>query len=1061
MEIDSPPLPPNTPPVTTFPPSYFPVLVEGSYTWHLSQVSSLLTPEAREERIASPLFSIGGHTWFLNLIPRNAHFSVYLALAEFAAQTRGGVCVDLIFIAASPDGQRLHVKMTSHRFSPNSFLNSYGEGVEIPDWGFQSFLSIRALTESVDNGPLLQNDAFCLTVKVRVVMDNPAFIRSMHMQSLSDSYRLAKSRQNIGFVGLHNQGATCYMNSILQSLFLTNAFRKATLQIPTQGANPGDSIPLALQRIFYQLQFSDDPPNTNELTDSFGWDTYQAFTQHDVQEFLRALLDDLEGKMKKTPAEGAIERLFVSKVCQIVQCLNVEYESVRQDTLYDVQLPILGCKNLKESLDKYVAPEYLDGNNKYNAEGYGLQDAKMFSAFESLPPVLHLILMRYRYDVDLDETVKINDRFEFPPEIDMSPYLRDKSPQKNQDATYVLHSVLVHSGDLHGGHYCAFIRDPRGDDWFKFDDTKVSKVDAHEAIDDNYGEDPQAADPEITEGSLNEGEENVGKISRTMSSRRTRRMVKKITNAYMLVYIRKRDVDTVMARVAAEDYDPSISQRLVEEAEQERIREEQEKIERLTTIVTYVTLGDILDHHSSDLIPNPNNGSGFPNLRQLRIRKYDSQVWELKQAICEQLGVPQVDVWMCTNRKNRTVRPHTLLRPDDAYLHHFLEDCSFFLVLPLSSVVGDSLITFKMFTSEEEGLKILAPKVCRGTDLIGDLVKSFAASMEIPESEIVVFEEMSARKIVPLDPSATLDQAKLHTGDIIVISSTQVNVVEHYQRLYEQVQVMMVDLDSVEDEEQETDAFVMILSRQDTIQGIYEKLAEHIECPVYNLKLIYANSKNEEPLNQKMDPESSALFFERNLDTYSTRTIYYSVQDGSEKPKIRIIVLDSNLEVKGETMVRVDSLEVSDLYDRFENVLDEEFDRNTCQLWQLTNGRLTKMHDGGALLAELSSNDTFYFCCIKEPSGKEDEKECILYYVRKGIPGYTWVKPRETVAEVLKRLNASGAALYDGEDLVMGLDPATDIYEVLTKECKMRLHIELQVSSNKSFTSSSTIKFHK
>jgi ubiquitin carboxyl-terminal hydrolase 7 len=30
-------------------------------------------------------------------------------------------------------------------------------------------------------------------------------------------------------VGLKNQGATCYLNSLLQSLYFTNAFRKVDL----------------------------------------------------------------------------------------------------------------------------------------------------------------------------------------------------------------------------------------------------------------------------------------------------------------------------------------------------------------------------------------------------------------------------------------------------------------------------------------------------------------------------------------------------------------------------------------------------------------------------------------------------------------------------------------------------------------------------------------------------------------------------------------------------------------------------------------------------------------
>lgn len=37
------------------------------------------------------------------------------------------------------------------------------------------------------------------------------------------------SKKHTGYVGLKNQGATCYMNSLLQTLFFTNQLRRVSL----------------------------------------------------------------------------------------------------------------------------------------------------------------------------------------------------------------------------------------------------------------------------------------------------------------------------------------------------------------------------------------------------------------------------------------------------------------------------------------------------------------------------------------------------------------------------------------------------------------------------------------------------------------------------------------------------------------------------------------------------------------------------------------------------------------------------------------------------------------
>ena len=108
----------------------------------------------------------------------------------------------------------------------------------------------------------------------------------------------------------------------------------------------------------------------------------------------------------------------------------------------DIQLNVKGCKNVYESFKKYVSVEMLEGENRYRTEGYGLQDARKGVIFESFPPVLHLQLKRFEYDIQSDAMVKVNDRCEFPEEIDLEEFL---SPQANRSKPhkYLLHGCVI------------------------------------------------------------------------------------------------------------------------------------------------------------------------------------------------------------------------------------------------------------------------------------------------------------------------------------------------------------------------------------------------------------------------------------------------------------------------------------------------------------------------------------------------------------------------------------------------------------------------------------------
>lgn len=88
------------------------------------------------------------------------------------------------------------------------------------------------------------------------------------------------------YIGLANQGATCYMNSLLQSLYMTAEFRQFIYSwqyIQDLHGNKDYCIPYQLQRLFANLQLSRrNYVDTKGLTKSFGWESAMSFEQHDV-----------------------------------------------------------------------------------------------------------------------------------------------------------------------------------------------------------------------------------------------------------------------------------------------------------------------------------------------------------------------------------------------------------------------------------------------------------------------------------------------------------------------------------------------------------------------------------------------------------------------------------------------------------------------------------------------------------------------------------------------------------------------------------------------------------
>ncbi|KAH0789168.1 Clan CA, family C19, ubiquitin hydrolase-like cysteine peptidase [Histomonas meleagridis] len=294
------------------------------------------------------------------------------------------------------------------------------------------------------------------------------------------------TRALTGYVGLVNQAATCYMNSVIQMLFNLPVFRRLIYSMPINpDVEEEKSIPLNLQRLFCMLQLSDSAVSTIDLIKSFGWTSVDAFQQNDIQEFIRLLISNLEDKMKNTSLDGEIASLFRGTMTNYIKCVNIDYSTNRNEDFYDVSLVVKGKTCLEESLTSLIADELLSGSNQYKVDGHGLQDAVMGCKFCKLPPVLHLHLVRFEYDMNsITGMSKVKDRFEYPLIIDMRDYIEGNI---QGCTTYELFSVLVHLGDSLGGHYIAYCRPNIENKWYRFNDSYIDEVNLETVFEHNFG----------------------------------------------------------------------------------------------------------------------------------------------------------------------------------------------------------------------------------------------------------------------------------------------------------------------------------------------------------------------------------------------------------------------------------------------------------------------------------------------------------------------------------------------------------------------------------------------
>ena len=372
--------------------------------------------------------------------------------------------------------------------------------------------------------------------KIRDVVYNECLLKMVSRITRPENFAYvpeSESRPLYSYWGLKNLGATWYMNSMIQQLYMIPTFKYLLLGVNDEkdeelytvddensvyfGKMIDDNLLHQFQNAMGFLELS-ERPYYNAIGLWFSMKDYDGrptncSLQQDSHEFVNIAFERLENMLKSTPQKNIMTDVFSAKQCTHMTCSNCNYTKQRIEDYYILSVPVKKMNNLEESFNAYTDGEIIS-DFKWDNWNQKVDITKRCS-FVDMPNILMVHLQKIVFNFDTLMNEKIADRFEFPTYINMENYTISKISEKyniklnegsdihsshGQNFEYRLVGVIIHQGVAEAGHYYSLIcsdtklKEMIGDDWgstenlswTEFNDTSIRSFDFRRKFEDEW-----------------------------------------------------------------------------------------------------------------------------------------------------------------------------------------------------------------------------------------------------------------------------------------------------------------------------------------------------------------------------------------------------------------------------------------------------------------------------------------------------------------------------------------------------------------------------------------------